>query len=280
MVKEGSINTGEFQFKYHYLGNEQDELVLFLHGFPESSYMWLRLMEEIAPRGYFCVAPDLRGYSPAARPAGTEQYHLRHLKNDVRQIADALEKERFHLVGHDWGAFIGWSTAFHHAGQILSWTALSVPHPAAFAKAIKENKEQRKKSSYIKWFMIPYLSEWLIRRNNFWSFRKLWRRSSPEEQAYNLAIFKDKGALTAALNYYRANLGKGKSEKLGDIKVPTLFIWGKHDLAVSTYAAERNEVYMKGPYQFLSLDSGHWLIQSSFEEIRSALLNHLSLASD
>lgn len=275
MAKRDTIKASGLEFECHFSGLESDDLIIFLHGFPESSFMWIKLMDEMALNGYYCVAPDLRGYSPKARPSDTDSYQMKFLREDVIQIADALGRDRFHLVGHDWGAFIGWNTAAHYPNRIISWTALSIPHPGAFAKALKENKKQRKKSSYIKYFMIPYLSEWFIRRKDFKSFKKLWRKAEPEEQAYNMAIFKGKGALTASLNYYRANLGKGKSEKIENITVPTLFIWGQHDLAVSEYAAELNSEYVSGPYQFLALDSGHWLMQSSYEDVKIAIAKHI-----
>lgn len=275
MAQATQIQIGDFVFNAHEAGNPAHELVILLHGFPESSYMWLPLMDEIAGKGYYCVAPDQRGYSPGARPKAKSHYQMQYLRKDVTDMAAALGKSRYHLVGHDWGAFVGWSVAAHHPDQVISWSALSVPHPGAFARAFRNSREQRYKSRYIKWFMMPILSEFMLRRGNFRSFRQMWRRSSDDERDYNLGIFRGRGALTAALNYYRANFGKGGREKMSHIQVPCVFIWGEHDIAVSREAAENNQEFVDGSYQFVELNAGHWLIQTAFDECREVILNHI-----
>lgn len=276
MVQCTSLVVGEFEFSAHHSGDPENDLVIFLHGFPESSIMWSGLMEMVSARGFYCFAPDLRGYSAGACPHGIKNYSMELLRQDVTNIADTLGREKFHLVGHDWGALIGWSTAFQFSGRIKSWSALSVPHSRSFVKAYKTSREQRKKSSYIRWFMLPVLPELLIRRADFKTFRKLWRRSEPSEVSYNLKIFRNKASLNAALNYYRANFARGKRDTPGEIIVPSLFIWGRHDLAVSRAAAEGNKAYMAGPYRFLELDAGHWLVQSAFKEVAAAVFEHIN----
>ena len=175
------IITGELQFDCRVSGNEENELVIFLHGFPETSFMWINLMKKLAALGYFCVAPDMRGYSENACPKGVEYYHLKKLSDDILNIAHAMNRNQFHLVGHDWGAGIGWNIVYQYPEKIKSWTALSVPHPRAFSKAIKTDKEQGKKSRYIGWFLIPVIPEIMLRKNDFEKLRKLWKNSSPKE---------------------------------------------------------------------------------------------------
>jgi pimeloyl-ACP methyl ester carboxylesterase len=270
------IKNGDLEFDCRTSGNDADPLIIFLHGFPESSFMWEKIMAKISSLGYFCLAPDLRGYSPNACPRGVNNYTIKLIREDILEMANALGEEQFHLIGHDWGAAIGWSLAYHEPKRIISWTALSVPHNRAFGKALKLDKDQRKRSGYIKWFLLPLLPEWFIRKNDFKTFRRLWKHSSPQEVENYLTIFRRKESLTAALNYYRANIGRGKGEPLGDIQVPTLFIWGGKDQAVGAFAAESNHQYMKGPYDFLALDGGHWLIQTQYQEVETAVIEHLA----
>ena len=113
-------------------------------------------------------------------------------------------------------------------------------------------------------------------KNDFEKFRKLWKHSSPEELKNYLSVFRRKYSLTAAINYYRANFRKGKMEPIGDISIPTLFIWGKNDFAIGKVAAENNHKYMKGYYTFLELDGGHWLIQTNYLEVEQAIIEHLT----
>lgn len=274
------ISTGELKFDCRVSGEGNKELVILLHGFPETSMMWSGLMDQLASQGFYCLAPDMRGYSKDACPKGVRNYTVDQLGTDVLNMAKALERDRFHLIGHDWGAAIGWHIVYHHPEKILSWTALSVPHNKAFVKAYKTDPVQKKKSRYIGFFLLPFIPEIMIRRNNFKSFRSLWKNSSPEELDHYLSVFRRKSSLTGALNYYRANLRKGGIRTIGDIETPTLFIWGKKDLAIGEAAARGTEKYIKGDYTFLVLEAGHWLIQTKFEDVSSAIGKHLAKYSN
>ncbi len=276
MHKTIEVDIADLKFKCRVAGDPQHEAIILLHGFPETSFMWIKLMDELASRGFFCLAPDMRGYSEHACPKGVENYTTKKLGQDIINLANALGKEIFHLIGHDWGAAIGWYMADKYASSIISWTALSIPHVRAFGKAYKVDKEQRKKSRYIGWFLIPYLPELMLRRNDLALLKKLWKQSSPEELENYLSVFRRKRSLTGALNYYRANMRRGRrAEKVADIHVPTLFIWGKHDLAVGAYAVEISHQYVTGEYTFLPLEAGHWLIQSNYPEVSAAIIGHV-----
>ena len=261
------------------IGDKENELVLFLHGWPETSHMWKKLMHSLSKNRFYCVAPDLRGYSKDACPKGIKQYRLDKLANDVLEISKFLNKPKFHLVGHDWGAVIGWKVVHDFHDRILSWTAISVPHIQAFGKAISVDDEQKKMSQYIKRFQVPFLPEMRIRKNDFAVLKRLWKNSEPSEVEEYFKVFRNPKQLTASINYYRSNYKLLKSalnnEILGDINIPTLFIWGNKDPAIGAYSVSQGHKYMKSDYEFLELDSGHWLIQSKYEEINGAVTKHL-----
>jgi len=170
-----------------------------------------------------------------------------------------------------------------HENRIISWSALSIPHLQAFGQAIMNDSTQRKMSQYMRSFQIPWLPEIRIRSKDFLFFRKLWRNSSKEEVEAYLQIFRRRKSLTAALNYYRANysvLAQTTSDQIvGEINVPTLFIWGEKDLAVSLAGVEKTHPFVKGPYEFIRLPAGHWLIQSNYEEVSQAIIKHIKTYS-
>ena len=158
MMKETTkIKIDNLIFDCRTDGNKEDELIIFLHGFPETSYMWKKLMFSFSENGFYCIAPNLRGYSKGACPKGKKHYSLDKLAKDVLDISEFLNKPKFHLVGHDWGAAIGWKVVHDYKDRILSWTGISVPHLQAFGKAIVVDQEQSKMSQYIKNFQLPYL---------------------------------------------------------------------------------------------------------------------------
>lgn len=164
MTEALEIKINNLKFDCITSGNKEDELVLFLHGFPESSYMWQKLIANISKNGFFCIAPNLRGYSIDACPEGKENYTLDKLATDVFNIFKFFNKPKFHLVGHDWGAAIGWKVVHDYKDLIFSWTAISVPHIQAFGNAMVNDVEQNKMSQYIKNFQLPSLPEMEIQK--------------------------------------------------------------------------------------------------------------------
>ncbi|WP_299275154.1 alpha/beta hydrolase [uncultured Psychroserpens sp.] len=261
-------------------GNKDNELVILLHGFPETSYMWKQLMSSFSEKGFYCVAPNLRGYSKNACPKGKKHYSLDQLSKDVLNISRYLNTSKFHLVGHDWGAAIGWKLVHDYQDNILSWTGISVPHLQAFGKAIVVDPEQIKMSQYIKNFQLPFLPEIQIRKHDFKVFKKLWKHSKSDEIDDYLSVFRNPKQLTAALNYYRGNYKllktAAKKQILGDIEVPTLFIWGNKDLAIGSFSVDESHQYMRSDYEFIELDAGHWLIQTNYQELNEAITKHLN----
>jgi pimeloyl-ACP methyl ester carboxylesterase len=255
------------------------EPVILLHGFPETSHMWIGLMERLATEGYRCLAPDQRGYSPGARPEGADQYRYVDTASDVVAIADAWGVDRFHLVGHDWGAGCGWAVLALHPERVLSWSALSVPHIAAFGRAIREDPDQQKRSQYVTFFQQPGVAEAFFSANGFAALKSIWTASPPEEVEEYLSVLSEPGALTAALNWYRGSRGIDPEDPdvtFGPVETPTLLIWGNHDNAIGRVSTENAAAYMKGPYSFIELDAGHWLIQEQPERVTSAIASHLA----
>ncbi|WP_108808188.1 alpha/beta hydrolase [Aquimarina spinulae] len=265
-------------------GNKENELVIFLHGWPETSFMWKKLMSSFSKNGFYCVAPNLRGYSKEACPKGKKHYSLDKLSKDILDISKHLNKPKFHLIGHDWGALIGWKLVHDNQDRILSWTGISVPHPQAFGKAMIVNSEQRKMSQYVKNFQLPYLPELRLKKNNFKILKRLWKNCEPDQVNDYLKVFRNPKQLTASINYYRSNYkllkSADKNQILGDINVPTLFIWGNKDIAIGSYSVSESHQYMKNDYEFIELDSGHWLIQTDYQELEKVITKHIDKNKD
>lgn len=262
-------------FKCRIAGDPADEPVILLHGWPETSHLWVGLMEKLSAAGYYCIAPDQRGFSPQARPEKVKDYAIELLASDVIGIADAFGIKNFQLVGHDWGSAIGWAVVHSYPERVKSWTAMSVPHIQAFSDALRFDKKQKKMSRYMAFFQWRGIAEWFLLKNDRENLRKTWKKSSPEELQDYLDVIGNKPALRSTLNYYRANyktLKKGKgAADYGDVKTPTLMIWGKKDIAIGPVAIDGTAQYMKGPYERIDLNAGHWLMQEAFDECYSAI---------
>jgi len=268
-----------FRARVYNLHGKGDAIIL-LHGWPQSSISWQAFFDAAKDLDYKIIAFDQRGYSPGARSKNINDYTTIKLVEDVFSIADALNIKRFHLAGHDWGAAIGWATVMSKSKRIISWTALSIPHPLAFFEAIRTDKEQKKKSRYIAFFRMKWLPELLLMARKLSLLRLLMFRWMPKlhRQEY-MAILSEPGALNATLNWYRA---MGMSKKFPynpDINVPVLFIWGNRDTAVSKRAVALQDQYIKGVYKKIELDAGHWLLERRSELVTQEMLKHIGSVS-
>ena len=254
--------------------NKGDTVVL-LHGFPETSRMWKDLIKVLVQNGYKVIAPDQRGYSKGARPSKVEDYSIENLSQDIINIVDAFEEEKFHLVGHDWGAAIGWGLSASQRDKVISYTALSVPHTDAFGDAISNDKVQGRKSYYIYLFKIKFIPETYFKLFNYVNLKRLWISSDQSEIDSYIDVFSQKNAIKSALNWYRAT-SLSRTKKIGDIYVPTLMIYGKNDMAIGEKAIDETKKYIKSSYNLKKINSSHWLIQDSFDFVSQEILNHLN----
>jgi pimeloyl-ACP methyl ester carboxylesterase len=265
-------------------GSDTGELVLFLHGFPEFADSWLPLMTGVADAGYRVAAFDQRGYSPNARPEAVDEYRVPKLVDDVLAAADQLGANRFHLVGHDWGGMLAWHVAADHPEFLRSLTVLSTPHPVAFLNALRTDSDQQDRSRYIKIFRMPgHLAEAALLADNAKRLRAAYEDKLPPAQVdLNVRRLSEPGALTAALNWYRAMEFDPSFDGASKIvAVPTLYVWGEQDHALGESAALATARYVTAPYDFVLLPGkSHWLPTEASAEITPLLLGHLGAQAD
>lgn len=272
------IPVGSMRFRARVAGPEDGELVVLLHGFPQSSAEWNAQFDALAGAGYRAVAPDQRGYSPGARPESVEHYAMEHLVADVLAIADEFGGHRFHLVGHDWGAIVAWFTAIEHPQRLKSLTIVSVPHPNAFARALNDPAtDQIERSSYIPVLKEPGSGSMFVVDGDAAGLRNAFEASglAGHDVEDHVAVLTPPGAVESAINWYRAfDFHRGG---VGDVEVPTLFVWGTEDPALGRDGAEWTRDYVTGPYQFEIFEGApHWIPETNAEQFDELLLAHLS----
>lgn len=247
------------------------EYVVLLHGFPETSHMWIPLMLELADKGYRVIAPNQRGFSPGASPYEVSAYEMPDLAADVIAIAEAFGATgKFHLAGHDWGACVGWGVVEQYQDRLLTWSALSVPHLGAYFYSIEHDPIQQEKSAYVKSRLDEGVAEKRMAADDFAELRRdKWYLATDEQIADYISVFSRPECMRGALNYYRANnmyVGRGNVPTMAfarDITVPVLYIQGLKDHAVGMMSVELSRKYMQGEYKHVQLDISHWMMQES-----------------
>ena len=268
-----TVDVGALTFDVAVAGPAEGRPVLLLHGFPQSSWSWRFVMEALSQQGFRALAPDLRGYSPGARPVGVEHYAMSHLVADALGLLDALGLGRADVVGHDWGAAIAWQLAIRHPERVRSVTAVSVPHPLAFVDALGSDPDQRARSRYMKDWLSDD-AEVALLGTGARSLQDIFG-GVPDSAPY-VAAMREPGALTAALSYYRAQ-SMADMAGLGPVTVPTLYVWSDQDRALGEVAARATSSYAEGRYRFEVLAGiSHWIPEEAPADLSRVLLEHLA----
>jgi pimeloyl-ACP methyl ester carboxylesterase len=272
------VSAGGFVFRIRSGGLAGGRPVMLLHGFPQTSWSWRSQIEALSSRGYHVVAPDQRGYSPGARPASVEHYTIDRLVGDVVAIADALDLETFDVVGHDWGGMVAWVVAGRFPERVRTLTAVSTPHPYAFGGALADpSGDQTRRSSYIEFFRQPEAPEAFFLADGASALRQMFRSTGlagSDVEEY-LQVLRQPGAMTAALNWYRAMDGSGMGG-LDAIPEPTMYVWSTGDVALGRAAAEATGGFVAGPYRFEVLEGvSHWVPEEAATTLNQLLLGHL-----
>ncbi len=258
------IEAGGFTFTGRACGPHEGRKILLLHGFPQTSWAWRDELWALGRAGYRAVAPDQRGYCRGARPAEVADYATEHLLDDVIALADSMDMETFDLVGHDWGGMLAWIVAARHPGRVRTVTVVSTPHPRALHDALRgADPNQAAYGASMDAFRTPEVPERLLLGADGGGgglATVLAETGLDDEDArMYVAALTEPGALTAALNWYRAMDGTA-FEGLDPVCVPTLYVWSTGDGAFGWAAAREHRrmrarsLHLRGARQRVALD--------------------------
>ena len=265
--------------------------MLCLHGFPDCMRSFRHQLPALAVAGFRAIAPTLRGYEPASQPRDRD-YHMVRMAEDVVAWIDHLGLERVHLVGHDWGAVIGYAVAALAPERFDSLTTLAVPHPGRMqSDGLRQLPGQLRNSWYMFFFQLRGLADAVVEARDWAFIEKLWRDWSPgwtapaEEMAAVKRTLAQPGVKKAALSYYRdafSFLSSAARETrtllMSEIPVPTLALTGALDGCMDTRMhdiAMRKEDFPAGLELARVEGAGHFLHQEKPDEINRRLLDWL-----
>lgn len=253
----------------------QGEAVLLLHGFPDSSALWRHQRPALLAAGYRVITPDLRGFGESSRPADIAAYRVTELLADISGLLDTLAVTRVHVVSHDWGASLGWLLAAQQPQRVASFTALSVGHPQAFYGA---GMAQRARSWYMLLFQFEQLAERILAADD-WAFLRDFSGHHAECERWVKDLARP-GALTAALNWYRANAHPAQTfRKLAfpRVAVRTLGLFGSADPYLEEAQMVASGAYVDAPWRYQRLEgAGHWLPLDRPQAVTALLLEWLA----
>lgn len=255
--------------------------VLLLHGFPDRALTWRHQIEALRDAGHRVIAPDLRGFGDSDRPPRIADYALSHSVTDVVTLLDILEVDQVRLAAHDWGATVGWVLASTQPNRVRQYAAISVGHPSAVGAA---GFEQKQRTWYMLWFNFPGVAEAQMPADDWkwyrdWAFDGAERASDPDLDR-QLADLQRPGALTSALNWYRANIPpelyavSSRGADLPGVACPVMGIWSDRDMAMTERQMTDSARYVTGPWRYERIPRvGHFVPSHAPTRLNELLLD-------
>lgn len=271
--------------RMHYVkAGRGERLIVLLHGFPEFWYSWRKQIGPLSEH-FTVVAPDMRGYNLTDKPKWG--YETDVLVHDLISLIRELGYEKAIVVGHDWGGVIAWAAAIAFPHRVERLIVMNAPHPSVLEEALRSgNWRQFLRSQYVLFFQLPWLPEAIIRADDYAVIEQAFRRSAIDPSAftdkdiddYKTALARP-GALTAALNYYRAALRQGSRGLFAStgtvVRVPTLLIWGQEDAALGTELTYNNERFVPDLTVKRIPNCSHWVQQDCPDLVNQYILEFL-----
>ena len=270
--------------RLHYVECGSGPLVILLHGFPEFWYAWRYQIPVLAAAGYRVIALDQRGYNVSDKPKGVRHYRLDALLDDVLGIIHHAGEQSAVVVGHDWGGAVAWNFAMRHPQAVEKLIVLNAPHPQRFLEEITTFSQLRK-SWYMFLFQLPWLPEMLIRSGDFAGLERTLRIDPVHPGTfdevtighYKQAIAQP-GALSAAINYYRALFRLNPvtfKRSIMRIDVPTLLIWGEQDRYLGIRLTEELKPWVPKLQLERIPDASHWVQVEVPDQVNALMVNFL-----
>lgn len=271
------MNVEANGLRFHVESEGEGSAVLLLHGFPDDGGVWRYQVPALVAGGFRTVVPDLRGRGRSARPETVEAYVLPELVADAVGILDGLGIERVHVIGHDWGAVLAWGLAALAPDRVDRLAVLSVGFPGA----VRPDRRALEQAWYRILFLLPDAEDVLCRDDAF--LLRTLLAGDPDLERH-LSTLEDPAALTAGLNWYRANLppqalpGTDKP-RLPPVRAETLGLFGADDPYLSESAMTASEAYVApGRWRYERLGgAGHWLQLEQPQRVNDLLLDFLGV---
>ena len=263
-------------------GRPGDPLLILLHGFPEFWWAWRHQITPLAEAGYHVVVPDMRGYNTSDKPQEVSAYTLDILAADVVALASVCGAGRFHLVGHDWGAVIGWWVAAQYPHRLNRVVVMDGPHPDVWGRQALKHPTQGLRSTYVAFFQLPWVPEATLGSFNFKGLRAMMTASAGSDTFEPGALdryaqaWAHPGSLTAMLNYYRTSRERPTGSEPARLAPPTLILWAGEDRFLERHVAEAGLALCDDGRLEIVGGATHWLHLEQPERINRRIVGFLA----
>lgn len=293
-----SLSTG-VELECRTSGRPGQPLLLFLHGFPEGSFIWDELLQHFGEH-YRCVAPNLRGYGHSSQPTAVSDYRAKHLVEDLATLIalESQDSQAACVIAHDWGGALAWGLASRYPALQRQLLILNAPHPGSFLRELQSNPTQQAASQYMH-FLRRHDAPELLAENHWQRMMGFFQQAdgslpawlTPERQQQ----YRDHWSLGVhgACMFYAASplvppRPGGNEDDLQDIRglslpdemlripVPVRILWGDSDIALQPALLDGLEQWVPQLKVEHLQGCGHWVVHERPEAVLRALTEILA----
>ncbi len=263
--------------KLHYLSAGNGPMVVLLHGYAETSRMWLPLMAELAAT-HRVIAPDLRGAGGSDKP--DTGYDKKTMAQDVHALVQSLGAKQITIVGHDIGLMVTYAYAAQYPDEVNKIVLMD-----AFLPGVGD-----------------WTSVWLLRDlwhfhfygetplklvdgreriyfEHFWNdFAADPKHSVPEaDRVFYAAQYAQPGGMRAGFEYFKAfpqdavDFAAFSKTKL---KMPMLVLTGEK--ASGQFLIEQGRLVATDVNGVVIKGSGHWLMEEAPDQVLPLLVEFIN----
>ncbi|KAG5636837.1 hypothetical protein H0H81_006664 [Sphagnurus paluster] len=296
---------------YHAAPATGKPVLLFLHGFPNTSNDWRHQVTFFKDRGFGLIVPDMLGYGGTDKPIDYTEYRLSAIAHDIIDILDAEKVDKAIAIGHDWGSIVVSRLANYYPDRFLGFGFLaggySAPSSAKFEESIILVNKLIGRELLGYWLFFNEDDAHKILEKNFDSFYSIVVPEDPALWVSNLSptgalkawVEEDKrtavlsclteeevryhkqallqGGLQAPLNWYRARVRSLDAEDNKDVTPENIFIHKPVFFGAATHdmpalGKASCEKFAKGPLTINEFNASHWLMWEKKEEVNEKLL--------
>jgi len=254
-------NLGDVRL--HYVTGGQGPAVVFLHGWPQTWYMWRDVLPGLM-QNYRVIAVDLRGLGDSSRPA--TGYDTRTVAQDIwRLMTDVLEHRCFHVVAHDWGGPVAYALAALHRQSVTSMAIFDAPVPGDGTILTAMGRW------HFGFHAESDLPEALVEGREDIYLRHMFSKAgarpdaiSEDAQREYIRAYSQPGAMRAGFNYYREMARDTRDNKgfmaKGKLEMP-LMVYGGGNKIVGrgTYAMDSWQRVASDVRGGVAEGCGHWI---------------------
>jgi pimeloyl-ACP methyl ester carboxylesterase len=278
-----TVQIDGLELFYREAGPPSAPVVLLLHGFPASSFMYRNLIEQLAGQ-FRVVAPDYPGFGYSAAPSTQAfAYTFDHLADIIEKFADRLGLHRYAIYMQDFGGPVGFRLASRHPQRVSSLivqnaNAYEEGLPDSFwapARALWQDPSPENFARIREAAISDSALEW-----NYTHGVKAPMRVSPDNWVLQRALVNrpgNKEIMLALLYDYRTNLGQYAKwhEYFRKHQPPMLIVWGKNDVI---FPAPGAQAYLRDlpAAELHLLDTGHFALEDMGDQIAQLMLDFLN----